>query len=292
MEHRLLRAFVAVAEELHFGRAARRLHLSQPPLSMQIRRLEDDVGARLFERDRRGVTLTAPGAALLGRARHLLAEAARAKVEVGRVASGVGGVFSIAYTAAATHRLLPRVVPRMRARMPHLQLERTEVRSALQAQAIREGRIELGLVCAPVDALDLVLHPLAHERLVVALPARHPLARRSFLRATDLDGQPYVGVRPDVEPGWALAAMRAVHAAGAPLEVVQETDTKIAMLGLIAAGVGLSVAAESMRELGRQGVVYRPLRGVDLRLVLAALTPREPTPRARAFLAFAQGRQA
>jgi DNA-binding transcriptional LysR family regulator len=287
MEHRLLRAFVAVADELHFGRAARRLHISQPPLSMQIRRLEEDLGARLFERDRRGVSLTVSGEALLGRARHLLAEADRARAEVQRVQSGEGGVLSVAYTAAATHRLLPRVVPLLRARLPQVRLELRELRSADQAQAIREGRIELGLVCAPVDALDLALHPLVRERLVVALPAKHPLARRQILSVADLDGLPYVGVRPDVEPGWALGATRALHAAGVRLEVVQETDSKVAMLGLIAAGLGLSVVSESMRELGRRGVVFRPLRGISLRLLLAAITPREPTPRALAFLALA-----
>jgi len=288
MEHRLLRAFVAVADELHFGRAARRLHISQPPLSMQIRRLEGELGARLFERDRRGVSLTAPGEALLGRARHLLAEAERARAEVERVARGEGGILSVAYTAAATHRLLPRVVPRLRARLPGVRLELRELRSAEQAEAIRDGRIELGLVCAPVDALDLALHPLVHERLAVALPARHPLARRKVVTAAELDAQPYVGVRPDVEPGWALAATRALHAAGVRLEIAQETDTKVAMLGLIAAGVGLSVVSESMRELGRRGVVFRPLRGIDLRLVLAALTPRAPGPGARTFLALAR----
>jgi DNA-binding transcriptional LysR family regulator len=139
--------------------------------------------------------------------------------------------------------------------------------------------------------LDLVLHPLTEERLMVALPQAHPLARRSFVRVSELDGEPYVGVRPDVEPGWALAALRSVHAAGVRLDVVQETDTKIAMLGLVAARVGFSIVGESMRALGRQGVVYRPLRGVDLRLVLAALAPREPTPRAKNFLALARERK-
>jgi DNA-binding transcriptional LysR family regulator len=287
MENRLLRAFVAVADELHFGRAARRLHISQPPLSMQIRRLERDLGARLFDRDRRRVSLTAAGATLLGRARHLLAEADRARAEVERVASGADGVLSIAYTTAATHRLLPRVVPLLRARLPHVRLELKEIRSAAQPDEIREGRVELGLVCAPIDALDLALHPLTRERLAVALPAKHPLACRKVLRAADLEGQPYLGVRPDVEPGWALGATRALHAAGVQLQIVQETDTKVAMLGLIAAGVGLSVVSESMRELGRRGVAFRPLRGIDLRLVLAALTPRDPTPRARAFLTLA-----
>src|SRR4051812_14322681 len=109
MEPRLLRAFVAVAEELHFGRAARRLHLSQPPLSMQIRRLEGELGVSLFARSRHGVRLTDPGHALLGRARSLLLDADRAVVEVQRVARGEAGVLTVGYTPNATFDILPRL---------------------------------------------------------------------------------------------------------------------------------------------------------------------------------------
>lgn len=284
MEHRLLRSFVAVAEELHFGRAARRLHLSQPPLTLQIQKLEDELGTRLFERDRRHVALTEAGRVLLGRARHLLAEAERAAAEVARVGRGEQGVLSVGYTATASHRLLPEVVPRFRKRYPELRLELTELRSALQPEALRDGRIELGLVCAPLAASGLLETPLLVEKLVVALPERHPLTKKKTLTPRDLDGQAYVGVRPDIEPGWAVASLRALSLAGCRLELVQETDTKIALVGLIAAGLGLSVVSESMMMLGRRGVVHRPLRGLTVALQLSALTPPTPTPRAAAFL--------
>jgi DNA-binding transcriptional LysR family regulator len=295
MEHRLLRSFVAVAEELHFGRAAKRLHISQPPLSAQIRKLEDDLGVRLFERDRRGVALTEAGTSLLGRARHLVAEAERAAFEVRRVARGEAGVLAIGYSAAATHRVLPRVVPLFRRKLPNVQLDLREMKSADQADAVREGRIELGLVCAPtpnLDARDLVEHPLVREKCVVVLPAKHRLAKADSVHVRELEGEPYVGVRPDVEPSWAVAAMRALHDAGVRVTVAQETDGKIAMLGLVAAGVGLSVVSESMTELARRGVVYRPLRGLTLRLVLAALCRPTPSPRATTFLELARPRSA
>lgn len=288
MEHRLLRSFVAVAEELHFSRAARRLRISQPPLSVQIRRLEDELGVTLFDRDRRNVALTPAGAALLGRARHLLAEAERATVEVQRVARGERGVLTIGYAATATHQVLPRLVPRFAAAHPDLRLELMELPSPAQAPALREERIELGLACVPVDAPDLVETPLVHERLFVALPRRHPLARRALVPARSLDGVPMVGIRADIEPSWAQASMRALRAAGAVPELVQETDTKIALLGLVAAGLGVSVVSESTVELGRRGVVYRPLAGLHLHLTLAALTPPAPTPRAAAFLELAR----
>ncbi len=280
----MLRSFVAVAEELHFGRAARRLHLSQPPLSLHIQRLEAELGAQLFARSQRKVELTEAGQVLLGRARHLLAEAERARAEVARVARGEGGVLTVGYTATASHRVLPEVVPRFRKLHPDLRLELLELRSALQPEALATGRIELGLVCAPVAAPGLVETPLVREKLVVALPHQHALAARKALRPKDLNGARYVGVRPDIEPAWAEASVRALQLADCTLELVQETDTKISLVGLIAAGVGLSVVSESMAVLTRRGVVFRPLMGLKLTLVLSALTPPRPTPRAAALL--------
>lgn len=288
MEHKLLRSFVAVAEELHFGRAARRLHLSQPPLTLQIQKLEAELGARLFERTKRSVALTEAGAVLLGRARHLLSEAARAAEEVGRVARGESGALTIGYTATASHLLLPRVVPLFRAAYPRLRLELREMRSSEQPDALRENRIELGIVCAPVVADGLRETPLLRERLVVVLPRTHRLSKRASVNARDLDGQAYVGVRPDIEPAWAEAAGRALRQAGANLHLVQETDTKIALLGMVAAGVGLSVVSESMATLARRGVVFRPLRGLSLSLPLSGLISGSPTPRAAAFMQLAR----
>src|SRR5689334_9949487 len=164
MDARLLRSFVAVAEELHFGRAARRLHLSQPPLSVHVKRLEADLGVQLFERTRRRVALTTAGAELLERARRLLADAEQAVAEVQRVARGETGRVTIGYTSTATHVVLPEALPRFRAAHPEVRVELVELRSALQPDALRAGRVDLGIVCGPLEAPGLTARPIAHER--------------------------------------------------------------------------------------------------------------------------------
>lgn len=285
LEPRLLRAFVAVAEELHFGRAARRLHLSQPPLSMQIRSLEDRLGARLFERDRRHVALTEAGAFLLDRARHLLVEGERACAEARQIAAGAAGVLSIGYTATATYEVLPPLLRELLRRSPNVRVELVELRSALQPDALRTGRIEVGFACGPLHEEGLVETVVARERFVVALPRRHPLARRARLRLRELTGQPFVAVRADIEPAWAQACAAALLRARARLEVVQETDTKIALLGLVAAGVGLAIVSASMRGVAPAEVVCRELPELAVEVPLVRLHAPTPSPRAQALLA-------
>jgi DNA-binding transcriptional LysR family regulator len=288
MELRLLRSFVAVAEELHFGRAARRLHISQPPLSNQIRRLEDDLGVRLFERTRRSVSMTEAGAALLGRARHLLSEAERARLEVARVAKGERGVLSIGYTPTATYEVLPLLVPRFRAQAPDVRLDLAEMRSALLPEALRAGRIEVGFACAPVDTRGVLEKVLVRERLMVALPSSHRLAKKVRLKLGDLAGEPFVLVRRDIEPGWADGAANALSRAGVELDVVQETDSKIALLGLVAAGLGLSIVSESMGSVHRRGVTLRPLAGISYRFTLSLLYTKNPSAPAAELIALAR----
>jgi DNA-binding transcriptional LysR family regulator len=287
MEHRLLRAFVAVAEELHFGRAARRLHISQPPLSVMIRKLEQDLDTPLLDRTSRRVTLTEAGQALLGRARHLLAEAQRAEEEVRRVGRGEGGVLPLGYATPAAYAWLPAVIRAHRGAHPGTRLELFELRSAAQVEALHEGRIELGFVCLPLDPKGAVLQPVLEDPLEVILPREHPLAQRSELSVADLQGQPFVMVDPSVEPGWADACDQATRRAGLHPELVQQTDTKVALMGLIAAGVGISIGARCNRLLAHPGVVFRPLVDVALRLEMGLLSSPAPSPRARALLELA-----
>jgi DNA-binding transcriptional LysR family regulator len=288
MDLRLLRSFVAVAEELHFGRAAKRLHISQPPLSMHIRRLEEELGVRVFERSRRGVSLTEAGSALLARAPHLLGEVERARLEVQRVGKGESGALAVGYTPTAAYELLPRLVPMHQRRFPDTRVELVELRSPLLPEALRSGRVELGFACAPVDTRGLVERALVRERLLVALPKAHALARRRGVQARSLIGEPFVLVRRSVEPGWADSVASALREHGLEPTVAQETDTKLAMLGLVAAGVGVSIVSESMQSLARRGVVFRPLLGVSLRLTLALLSLERVSARAAGFIACAE----
>jgi DNA-binding transcriptional LysR family regulator len=207
-------SFVAVAVELHFGRAARRLHLSQPPLSVPIRKLEEDLGVRLFDRTNRHVALTDAGEALLGRARHILAELDRARDLAVRAGRGETGVLTIGYTPTATYEALPAVVPRFRAACPDVRLELRELRSARVPEELRVGRVEIGIVCGPVDTDGLVARTIARERLVVAVPSRHLLAKLRRVPVARLRGEPFVVVDRTVEPAWADAVARALEGRG------------------------------------------------------------------------------
>jgi DNA-binding transcriptional LysR family regulator len=285
LEHRLLRSFIVVAEELHFGRAAARLHLSQPPLSMQIRKLEDRLGVRLLERDRRRVALTEAGRFLLERARGLLAEAGRSFEETGRIGRGESGVLAIGYTPTATYEVLPPLIREFRRDAPDIRLELVEMRSALQPEALRAGRIEVGFACGPVEGPGARTHVLRSERFVAALPRSHRLARASVLRVRDLDGQPFIAVDPNVEPAWAVACAAALRQARVRVEVVQETDTKVALLGLVASGLGIAIVSASMRQLSRPGVVFRDIQGFDVRVPLVGLIPHGASARAERLMA-------
>jgi DNA-binding transcriptional LysR family regulator len=284
MEHRLLASFVVLAEELHFGRAARRLHISQPPLSLQIQKLESELGVRLFARTNRHVALTEAGGVLLARARYLLGEHARARDEVRRVGRGEAGVLAVGYTQTATYDVLPAVVPAFLRSSPHVKLELRELSSPSQVDALREGRIELGIACLPVDAGELVAHTLLLERPVVLMPKHHRFARRKSVPASLLRGEPFVLVDRNVEAGWAYGCDAALKSAGIDVRVVQETDTKIALLGLIAAGMGVSVASASIGALGRTGVVLRPLTGLRFQFRLGVLATADLSSRAQRFL--------
>lgn len=287
LEPRLLRSFVAVAEELHFGRAARRLHLSQPPLSVQIKKLEETLGTRLFERDRRHVALTEAGVFLLDRARHLLGEAARTCRDVRLIGDGEAGALAVGYTTTATYEVLPPLVAAYRREYPNVALELVELQSGAMPEALRLRRIEVGLACGPLGASQLDERVLVRERMAVAVGSEHPLARRKRLGWRDLDDQAFIVVRPDIEPAWAEACAAALRRERVRFRVAQQTDSKLAMLGLVAAGLGVSLVSQSMQRLRRAGVRYLPLAAGSLRLPLVLLSSPAPSPRARAFVALA-----
>jgi len=288
LDERLLRSFLAVAEELHFGRAARRVHLSQPQLSVHVQKLEAALGAQLFERSRRQVALSEAGAFLLPRARGLLAEGERTAREVHRIATGEAGVLSIGYAATASHEVLPRLVPRFLAQQPGVRLELFEMPSAEQPEALKNGRIELGFGCGPGDFSGLIDNVLVEERLIVALPEGHRLTRSARIELRHLRVEPCVALQRAVEPAWADAVTLALSRVDVELPIVQRTDSSVALLGLVAAGVGLCVVSESTACLRRTGVVFRPLHGLDTRLRLSLLTRRVPSARAKALVELAK----
>jgi DNA-binding transcriptional LysR family regulator len=277
VETRLLRSFVVLAEEQHFGRAAARLHIAQPALSQQLKALEQQVGTRLLDRSTRRVGLTAAGALLRGRAQQLLADLDRTAADLALVAAGRSGRVRLGFVGTATYELLPSVARRVRAELPDVELV---LRGEQLAPALLDGVLadELDLAVlrpgGPPPA-GLVLAELRREPLVVALPAGHALAGLEEVRLADLAGEPLVahpsGRRSTLQP----LVLDACRDAGFEPEVIEvgETGTLVA---LVAAGLGFGLVPAAVRALRLDGVVYRPLAGAPVEVPLALAHRVEP----------------
>jgi DNA-binding transcriptional LysR family regulator len=285
MELRHLRYFLAVAEELHFGRAAARLHMAQPPLSQQIRQLERELGFDLFARSTRRVRLTDAGRAFRDEARAALDRLADATAAAQRVARGDAGALAVGFVASATYAVLPRLYRLFHERHPGVRLTLSELSTAEQVVALRAGDIQVGLARAPVGDDALLAEPIADEPLVVALPARHALARRDEIPLHDLAGQPFVLFPRQPRPGWIDVVRGACEAAGFRPAVAQEALELSTAVTLVAAGIGVSLVPASARALRLEGLVYRPLRPpTPTTRLLALRLPDEPRPAVDRFL--------
>jgi DNA-binding transcriptional LysR family regulator len=253
-----LRCFVAVAEELHFGRAADRLQMTQPPLSRQIQKLERNLQVVLLDRDHRTVRLTAAGHAFLAESRELLAAAERAPAAARAIASGQEGVVRIGFTAAAGFGILGELLSSISAAMPRLTLELSEMVTRQQAAALLEGSVDLGLARPPFDAEAFDSHLLLAEDLLLAVPAGHPLAAvRGGISDEDLRGVPLImhDARTARYFYDLIVGMLAVdHTA-----VVHTVGQITTMVALVRAGRGVAFVPASARLLGVGGVEYLDL---------------------------------
>lgn len=288
-----LRYFLAVAEKLHFGRAAEALHISQPPLSRAIRALEERVGAELFMRSKRRVELTAAGVRLLEEARRVTVQLERAVSEVRGMAAGERGRLRIGFVSLADYGVLPGLLREFKALRPGVTLALREMLSPDQSAALARGELDFGLLLPPVpDAAGLEHAVVQRERFVVALPARHRLARRRRLRMRELRGEPFVMVPREIAPGlYDIVAGLAQHA-GFSLDVAQEAIQMQTVVSLVSSGLGAAVVPASVANLGRRGVVYRELADPHPRLDLWLAWPRgSQSPLARDFIGLAGSRR-
>jgi DNA-binding transcriptional LysR family regulator len=256
MELRHLRYFVAVAEELHFGHAADRSFVAQPTLSQQIRAFEDEVGARLFDRSRRGVALTDVGAVLLPHARRVLDEAARAEAAVRAAAEGRAGTLRIGYEAPIMRDGLAGSIRRFRADVPDATLDFWEAGSTEQTEAVREGRADVGLVLLPVDERGVEVRTLGAAPTVVVVPEGHPFAGRETVALAELAGEPQVAWAREPAPEVYDPYLRASREAGFEPRVAQEVRHAESLLGLVAAGVGVGMMHRARVQPGYPGVAY------------------------------------
>jgi DNA-binding transcriptional LysR family regulator len=280
VELRHLRYFRAVAEELHFGRAAERLHIAQPPLSQQIRQLERELEVSLFTRSTRRVELTAAGEAYLKRAVAVLDAVDDAGQQARRIAKGVEGHLTIGCVGSATYSALPRLVRALRDELPHVEISiRGEMLAPAQLDALRAGDVDIALLRPPVDDPAIRVEVLRRDRLIAALPAEHPLAQRDLLRVGDLRGEDFIahaGQGRSVMGGLLAAICADVGFAPRIRHEVSETST---LVTLVAAGLGVAVVPAPTADLDIAGVTYRQLEpsslGVDL---VAAHLVDAPSP--------------
>jgi DNA-binding transcriptional LysR family regulator len=289
MDLRTLRCFVAVAEELHFGRAALRLHLSQPPLSRTIRNLEVELGVVLLERTRRHVALTHAGCVLLDHSRDLLRGVDGIAESTRRASRGEIGRLSIGFILAATHHALPLALRAFRRRMPDVEIILKEMPVREQLAALDQGELELGFLRPPIDPARFEALTLTRDRLIAAFAEGHPLARSTTLRLSQLSTQPFVMPTPHRSPlyGQIIAACTAQ---GFTPRAVQYADHLLTTIGLVRAGIGVTLLPQSVQALRPAGVELRPIRGLDTRAEIVLAWRRNGlSPMGEAFRLAAQG---
>lgn len=290
MELRHIRYFVAVAEECHFGRAAERLHIAQPPLSQQIKQLEAELGVQLLTRSTRRVELTQAGERYLDRARAILASVDDAGREAVRVAAGELGRVSVGFVGTATYELLPRLARALREDFPGIELDlHGEMLTPDQVAALHAGTLDLGFLRPPVRDPDLRLKVLRREPLVVALPETHVLARLDAVPLGDLRAEPFITYPSQHRSVTFDAVFDACLSAGFEPRVQQEVAETSTMVSFVAAGIGVAVVPASVQHLRITGAVYRPLTGSAAEVELAvAKRARDDSPHLARILSRAE----
>ncbi|MCS3747267.1 DNA-binding transcriptional LysR family regulator [Xanthomonas arboricola] len=255
-----LRCFVAVADELHFRRAAERLNMTQPPLSRQIQLLEHSVGTALLERNSRHVRLTQAGRSLLAEARAILRMAENAGLRARRIGTGDAGSVSVGFTAGASYRFLPEAIARWRRQAPDVDLQLKEMVSLAQLDALDAGRLDIGLLRPPIQRQGLHSRCVAREPLIAALPEDSPLAHRDSLRLQDFHGQPLVNYAPDEARYFYDLLAQLFGARGIAPRSVQYVSQIHSVLALVRGGMGMALVPEGASGLRYAGIVYLPLR--------------------------------
>ena len=263
LELRQLRYFIAVAEELHFGKAATRLHMTQPPLSQTIQALEELLGGPLFARNRRAVALTPAGEALLPEARRMLLQAGAMPELVRRAGAGEAGRIALAFVSSADYSVLPPFLRSYRAAYPQVQITLQEATTDRQIDDLMHGRIDAGLLIAPLPdkaKVELDYLKVLSEPLILAAPAG--LAPEGAVWLKDLPPTPLIIFPRHIAPGLHDDILTCFRTAGVTPEVGQEAIQMQTIVGLVSAGMGLALVPQSVSNLMRPGVEYRALRDV------------------------------
>lgn len=290
MELRQIEAFLAVAEELHFGRAAERLRMAQSPLSQTIKKLEKDLGSALFERNTRSVTLTAAGHSLLPHARKILDEVDLARRAVNAGTGTVYGKLAIGFSGALNHTTLPPLARALRQHYP--QLEVTLHGGLLTQEALHQlgnNVLDLAFIGLPIDSPSLATRRIATERLGVTVPADHPLAGQTSVEMAELASDPFITMPAAQGSTLRDVTFAACAAAGFRPRISQEVADPYTALSLVAGGVGISLMPESIQGIMPAGTIFLSLAGEDVLLFSGlAWNPATTSPAIRAALRLAE----
>jgi DNA-binding transcriptional LysR family regulator len=271
MEMRQLRYFVAVAEELHFGRAAERVHICQPPLSQQIKNLEEELGARLLHRSSRNVSLTDAGKAFLEDAHDILSRTEEAARRVQRMVQGQEGRLIVGFVLPALDTMFPDAIREFRSDYPLVELVLREMGTPSQLEALQASQLDIGLIRLFRQNTDgIVFQRIVQEPYVLAMSVDHHLASNKQVPIRLLGGEPLILFPRQTHPALHDRIVSALtSASGTPL-IVQEVTTKATAIALAAAGIGLALVPESSKKQKRKGIVFRrivgPLPKVELSL--------------------------
>ena len=262
MELRLLRYFLAVAEELHFGRAARRLNISQPPLSQQIAKFEESLGVPLFIRNKRMVMLTEAGTTLVRHARAILSMVETARSDVSRVSLGVCGTMALGYVGPAMESFLPELILEFKRQYPEVTLKLNQLSTPDQLLQIRNRSIQAGIVrLFGQDTTGLLTQVIQKDTYVLAVPAHHGLAGYKKVALASLDKQDMLFFSRQIQPRTFDAWQKIFSDEGIIPNIVQQTSSYHSTIALVSAGLGIAIVPKASTLNPRKGVVFKSLEG-------------------------------
>jgi DNA-binding transcriptional LysR family regulator len=285
MDRTALECFVALAEELHFGRAAERCHISQPAMSQQILKLERQLDVRLAHRNKRLVSLTRAGDVFLAEARKLLRHMDDAAALTLRTDRGELGQLRVGVTAPALYVVYPEIAALLRGRSPNVGTVVRELTTSEQERALRRGDLDVGLVHPPLDDPGLAVELIGTAPFHIALPVGHPLTVHDTLQMSDVEGEATVIFPREIAPQLYDTVLLLCRDAGFTLKIAMEAHPAQSIIALVAAGVGIGFIASQTQRMERAGVTYRPIRGPRPQLGMGvAYHADDASPIVRTFL--------
>ncbi len=290
MELRHLRYFIAVAEELHFSKAAERLHIAQPPLSQQIQQLEAELGVKLFHRKtKRQIQLTEAGQVFLQEAYQLLVQLETAVTLTQRIGRGQTGQLRIGFTSLVIYDLLPLILRQFREQFLEVELVLLELTTSQQEQALKDSRIHVGFAHPPLEDDTLSYQCIHRQTLVVALSSTHPLAQTEHISVRSLLSEHLIMFPRYLAPGLYDRIMSIFQQENFKPNITQEAIQMQTIIGLVSAGMGVAITPSSLQNLQRSGVVYRPILA-EVPVIETAIIWQENslTPVVENFLEFTQ----